>query len=116
VTIVDELIQTGLLGEALDKGPALVLVADEQMNYVAVNDLAAEILGYTRSELLGMKVSDLNRDPESGEHYEEMMREGRRMGICALTCRNGDEIDFHYRAARTRVAGLDLYVAVGFVR
>src|SRR5438445_13058454 len=42
VASVDRLIQSGLLGEAVDGGPALVFVADEHMRYVAVTRKACE--------------------------------------------------------------------------
>ena len=53
----EALIQTALLGEAIESGPALVFVADEEMRYIAVNQYACEALGYTRDELLGMHVA-----------------------------------------------------------
>jgi PAS domain-containing protein len=39
------LIQTALLVEAVEAGPALVFVADEQMRYIAVNQFACQALG-----------------------------------------------------------------------
>ncbi len=53
----EPLIQTGLVGEALENGPAMVLIADEDMRYVAANVYACEQLGYTRAELLGLRVT-----------------------------------------------------------
>jgi len=50
------LIQTALLGEAVEAGPALIFVADEQMRYIAVNQFACSALGYTREELLGLYI------------------------------------------------------------
>jgi PAS domain-containing protein len=52
------LVQASLLGEAIDRGPVLVLVADEDGNYVAVNEYACELLGYTREELLAQRAPD----------------------------------------------------------
>ena len=63
------LIQTALLGEAVEGGPALVFVADEQMRYIAVNQFACQALGYTREELLGLNVPEvaegLDRPPST---------------------------------------------------
>jgi PAS domain S-box-containing protein len=115
VTTVEQLIQIGLIGEALDHGPALVFVADDTMKYIAVNDLAAKTLGYTRGQLLDMHVTDVVRDPAAAGQYAEMMAAGKRMGVATLTCRNGDELEFEYRAMKTRVAGLEFFVSVGFV-
>jgi PAS domain S-box-containing protein len=115
VATVEQLIQTGLLGEALDKGPALVFVADDDMKYIAVNELVAQTLGYTRTELLAMHVTDVVRDPEAPLQYLEMLRAGNRMGKAMLTRKDGTEIEFEYRAMKTRVAGLEFFVSVGFV-
>ena len=71
----ETLIQTSLIGEALDHGPVLLFLADEDMRYVAVNALACELLGYTRAELLGLRVADVCRDEEAPEEYE---RDDRR--------------------------------------
>jgi PAS domain S-box-containing protein len=115
VTSVDHLIQAGLLGEAVDAGPALVFVADEQMRYVAVNRKACEVLGYTRHELLGMRVTDVARDASAPDEYAEMIAQSARNGAAILTCRDGSEVVLRYQAAATTVAGLPFYVAVGFV-
>ena len=112
---VDHLIQSGLLGEAVDCGPALVFVADDQMRYVAVNRKACEVLGYTREELLGLRVTDVARDPAAPHEYAEMIARSSRNGAAILTCRDGSEVILRYQAGETVVAGLPFYVAVGFV-
>jgi PAS domain-containing protein len=48
MSAAEALIQTALLGEAIESGPALVFVADEEMRYIAVNRYACESLGYAR--------------------------------------------------------------------
>jgi PAS domain S-box-containing protein len=115
VPTAHELIQSGLIGEALEQGPALVFVADDRMKYIAVNDLAARTLGYDRSEILSLHVTDVVRDPAAAEHYGEMIRAGRRTGETKLTTRDGRELDFEYRATKTRIAGLEFFISVGFV-
>ena len=50
--VSEPLIQTSLLGEAIENGPVAVFVADEHGRYVAVNRAACQLLGYTREELL----------------------------------------------------------------
>jgi len=51
--VSEPLIQASLLGEAIEHGPVAVFVADEHGNYVAVNQAACTMLGYTRIELVG---------------------------------------------------------------
>jgi PAS domain S-box-containing protein len=109
------LIQTALLGEAVEAGPALVFVADEQMRYIAVNQFACEALGYTREELLGMYVPDVAREPEAPTEYDELLARGVRHGTALLTRKDGSTVNFFYRAARAKVAGLGFFVSIGFL-
>jgi PAS domain S-box-containing protein len=110
-----ELIQTGLLGEALDPGPALIFIADDTMKYVVVNQLAAEVLGYTREELLQLRVTDVVHSPTAAAEYEQMMAQGQLTGTAVLTRKDGSEVTLHYRADTTRIAQMTFYVSVGFV-
>jgi PAS domain S-box-containing protein len=113
--VAEELIQTALLGEAVDAGPALIFVADEEMRYIAVNRRACEVLGYTRDELLGLAVTDVARESSSPAQYDEMLARGFRDGEAVLTCKDGSALPYAYRATKTKVAGLALFVSVGFV-
>jgi PAS domain S-box-containing protein len=109
------LIQTALLGEAVEAGPALVFVADEQMRYIAVNQFACEALGYTRDEMLALSVPDVAREPGAAMEYDEMLARGMRHGTAALTRKDGSTVEFFYRAAKTKVAGLSFFVSIGFL-
>jgi PAS domain S-box-containing protein len=111
----ETLIQTSLLGEAVDGSLALVFVADDQMRYIAVNQTACDVLGYTRDELLNLTVSDVAREPAAGAEYDEMLARGRRQGVALLTTKDGRTLEFHYAASKTRVAKLEMFVSVGFV-
>jgi PAS domain S-box-containing protein len=113
--VAEALIQTALLGEAVDSGPALVFVADDRMGYLAVNARACEVLGYTRDELLELTVTQVAREPDAPTEYDEMVASGARFGTAVLTHKDGTEIPFQYRASKTTVAGLELYVSIGFV-
>jgi PAS domain S-box-containing protein len=111
----EELIQTALLGEAVDVGPALVFVADEEMKYIAVNKRACDVLGYSRDELLRLRVNEVAREADSGTQYDEMLSRGFRHGTAVLTRKDGSEIELAYQARETVAAGLKLFVSVGFV-
>jgi PAS domain S-box-containing protein len=115
MTAAEALIQTALLGEALDAGPALVFVADEDMRYIAVNQTACTALGYSRDELLALRVDDVAQDAGAGTQYDEMLVRGFRHGTARLTRKDGSTVSFFYRAEKTRVAGLGFFVAVGFL-
>jgi PAS domain S-box-containing protein len=111
----ETLIQTSLLGEAVDASPALVFVADADMRYIAVNQTACDVLGYTRDELLALSVADVAREAEAPTEFEEMLVRGRRAGVSLLTTKDGRTLEFHYSASKTSVARLDMFVSVGFV-
>jgi len=115
MSVAEGLIQTALLGEALDGGPALVFVADDDMRYIAVNETACRVLGYTREELLALRVDEVARQRGTPAQYDEMLARGFRYGSAVLTRKDGTELDFVYRASQTGVAGLTFFVSVGFV-
>jgi PAS domain S-box-containing protein len=109
------LIQTALLGEAVEAGPALVFVADEQMRYIAVNQFACEALGYTREELLALHVPEVAQQAGAASEYDELLARGVRHGTALLTRKDGSTVEFFYRAAKTKVAGLGFFVSIGFL-
>jgi PAS domain S-box-containing protein len=113
--VSEPLIQTSLLGEAVENGPAAVFVADEEGRYVAINPAACILLGYSREELLAMQVSNVARDSEAAEDWSAMTKGGTSIGTSVLTCKDGTTVDFTYVAGATIVAGMSVYVAVGAV-
>jgi PAS domain S-box-containing protein len=115
VTAAEALIQTALLGEATDEGPALIFIADDEMRYIAVNQCACRTLGYTRDELLAMRVDEVAREPEAPTQFDEMLARGFRHGTSVLTRKDGTTVDFLYRASKTQLAGMNFFVSVGFV-
>jgi PAS domain S-box-containing protein len=114
-TSAESLIQKSLIGEALDSAPVLVFVADEAMKYVAVNQWACEVLGYSRDELLQLRVSDVAAYSGADEEYSEMVAERSRSGTSDLRRRDGSTVKFRYVASETKVASITFYVAVGVV-
>ena len=111
--VAEPLIQTSLLGEAIENGPAAVFVADENGKYVAVNQAACSLLGYTREELLGLRVSDVARYTEASEEWSEMRQAGTRLGTSTLTRKDGTTVEFSYVAGATIVAGMPVFVSAG---
>jgi PAS domain S-box-containing protein len=108
----DSLIQMGLLGEAVEAGPVGILVADDEMRYIAANDYICSLLGYSRDELLRLRVTDVARTPTAPQEYADMIRDGIREGTIPLTRRDGSTVDAAYRASETTVAGMKLYVSI----
>ena len=60
--------------------PCCVFVADENRRYVAVNDYACRLLGYTREELLELTVDQIARYGEAPGEYAEMVARRRPRG------------------------------------
>ncbi len=112
--VAEPLVQTGLLGEAIDSAPAAVFVADEHGQYVAVNRYACDMLGYTRAELLALRVSDVGAGADVEAHYKAFVRAREDRGVTSLRRKDGSTFEFRYRAGETIMAGLTYYVSVGF--
>jgi PAS domain S-box-containing protein len=108
-------IQQFLLYDAIDAAPALIFVADDEMSYVAVNRNACEVLGYSREELLSMRVTDVAVSVEAPSLFEQMMRERSQQGAVELLTKDGVLLPFIYEAAETQIGGMQYWVSVGFV-
>jgi PAS domain S-box-containing protein len=108
----EPLVQSVLLGEAVEHAAVAILVADEEMRYVAANATACELLGYTREELLAMKVTDVARYPEAEGEFEAMIAAGELAGRSTVVCKDGSKRNLRYRSRETSIAGLTYYVAV----
>lgn len=112
---VTDLLQASLIGEALDDGPALVFVADENMRYLAVNSYACEVLGYTREELLSLSVPDVAVAPEVADVYTHMLRRSTDAGVTSIRRKDGEVFNMRYSAKETKAAGMTFWVSLGFI-
>ena len=112
MSAADPLIQASLLGEAVDNGPTPVFVADEERRYVAVNRRACDLVGYTREELLALRVDDL---AGGAPGWQAMVENGGGTvaGTTTLRRKDGTIVEFAYRAGATVVAGMPVFVSVG---
>jgi PAS domain S-box-containing protein len=112
MSVSEPLIQASLLGEAIFHGPVAVLVADERGRYIAVNELGTELLGYTRDELLTMTITDVARYPEAKAEFGRLRKAGSGEGRATLTRKDGTTVDVSYRSGVTKVAQMQVWVAV----
>ena len=101
--VAQPLVQASLIGEAIDAGPVLVFVFDEDGRYVAANQQACDELGYERDELVTLTLEDVAAS-----------RETEAVGQMELTRKDGSTFAFEYRSQEALVAGLRVYVAVGW--
>ena len=112
MNVAQPLVQAGLLGEAIDAGPALVFVADEDMRYVAVNETACALLGYEREELLELRVTDVARAEGTPGDYARMVASGGASGRTAIYRKDGSALEIEFRASKVTVAQMTFYVSV----
>jgi PAS domain S-box-containing protein len=108
-------IQQFLLYDAIDTSPALVFVADDEMKYLAVNNTACAVLGYSREELLSMRVTDVVLSAEAPTLYQRLMNDRSQQGDVDLLTKDGVQLPFIYEAAQVQVAGMRYWTSVGFV-
>ncbi len=114
MNVAEPLVQSALLGEAIDRAPLAVFVVDEDMRCLAVNEYACTLLGYEREELLRMRVADVAASDEASDEYSDMIAERGRTGTAALVRKDGSEVSVCYRATETNLAGMAVYVAVAW--
>lgn len=84
------------------------------MRYLAVNQLACDALGYTREELLELRVPDVAVAPEATDLYEQMLRHASQAGRTALRRKDGSLVQFNYWAQQTTAARMTFWVSVGY--
>jgi PAS domain S-box-containing protein len=113
--IGEPLIQQSILLELIDRAPALIFVADPEMRYLAVNSTSCETLGYSREELLEMRVTDVAAEAEAPQMYQEMMRRRQQSGEATLRTKDDRLLHFSYVAHEVTLAGMRYYIAVGFI-
>lgn len=114
MSVSEPLVQSILLGDAIEHGPAAIFVADDEMRYVAANTFACDLVGYTREELLGMRVTDIARYPDAQVEFDDMIVAGKLEGSATLVRKDGSELTIRYRASQTQIAGLEYYVSIAW--
>jgi PAS domain S-box-containing protein len=108
--VAEPLVQVGLVGEALEAGPVAVFVFADDLRYVAVNEYACGLLGYTRDELLGMRAGALSVAGDSMEEYAAVIEGRKAEGRTVLRRKDGEEIALRFRGCGTKLAGMQFYV------
>jgi PAS domain S-box-containing protein len=107
-------VDDSVLHELWDQIPALIFVADEEMRYLAVNRTACETLGYSRDELLALRVTDVAVAPDAKPLYDAMIAVGAQLGFTEIVTKDGTRLGFHYQAATCTIDGVTYYIAAGF--
>jgi PAS domain S-box-containing protein len=113
MSVSERFVQIGLLGEAVDGAGVAVLVADETGAYVAANSYACELLGYSREELVTLRVHDVTVDDDVEAHFTRFVNERRERGTVTLRRRDGSTFGFRFVAGETKISALTYYVSFG---
>jgi PAS domain S-box-containing protein len=103
-----------LLGEAAAGLSLPVLITNDELCYVAVNRAAEELLGYSRDELLDLRVDDIverTADRLRAVSYE-IERDRFRTGTTTARCTDGTRVTVGYTSAVAIVALLPHIVTV----
>ena len=111
----EPLLQMTLLGEAVEHAPVGVFVFDEQGRYVAANAYACEQLGYTREELLELRLGDLavsRRD--AMREYERIARKEAADGVTRARRKDGTVVRLRFRARETTIAGMTFFIGIAW--
>ena len=112
--LVHPLIQSTLLAEAVATAPYVILVADEEMRYLAASDAACELLDYSREELFALRVPQVCEEDDAATRYGELLKTSRHRGRIVLVCKDGSRVPAYYEAHSTRVSRLPYYVSILF--
>lgn len=109
------LIDTVLVGEALEHGPVAVFVFDDEGRYLAVNGMACRLLGYQRDDLLARRIGELSVQTasEAVQSYLAAMEAGTE-ATTEVRHADGSILRLHFRAAAARVAGMPVFVGVAW--
>ena len=111
--IANALVQSSLLGEAVDGADMAILVTDPEGRCIAVNRHACALLGYSREEFLTLRVPDIAPETEPQECFSVVQGAGVTEGVAETLRSDGSELTMRYWSTQTRVAQMPLVVSLG---
>ena len=100
----ERIVQGTLFGEAVNAAAVATLLASDDGQYVAANDEACRLTGYSRSELTRLRAGQLGADDTSKEIYEAITQRRELTGTKTVRRRDGGVIRCLYEAVPTNVA------------
>ena len=104
-----DLLHQALLGEAADSSSLGVSVYDDDGRIVALNKRAAELLGYSREEILAHDVADFT---EGGIDRSVLQRSSLREGVRLVHRKDGTTVPAAFVVGTANLAGLPYFFAV----
>ena len=112
---LDRVLHSTLLGEALSSARIAALLADDRGYYVAVNDAACYLTGYSRSILVGFRSGQLAADERSRHIYENFVSGKKMQGRKLVRREDGNVIRCRYWAIPAQITSLPYYLLLLWV-
>ncbi|HEY6960768.1 MAG TPA: PAS domain-containing protein [Gaiellaceae bacterium] len=107
---LDRVIHGTLFGEAVTYAGVAALLADGDGQYVAANEEACRLTGYTRGSLVEFRAGELAADEPSRRIYDNISRGRKLKGRKTIRRRDGENVTCRYWAIPTRVAHVPYYL------
>ncbi|HLX19632.1 MAG TPA: PAS domain S-box protein [Gaiellaceae bacterium] len=104
-----DLLHEALLGEAAESAFFAVSVYDDDGHVVAINKRAAELLGYSRDEVLRHDVGDFTR---GGFDRTRLQSQEMREGVRRIHRKDGTQAVVAFVVAPATLSGLPYFVSV----
>jgi PAS domain S-box-containing protein len=104
-----QVVLQALIGEAGDCAQVGISIYDDDGRFVAVNEHAAELLGYPRDELLTRDVADFT---EGGIDRTVLLKAEIREGVRLVHRKDGTAVPVAFVVAPTRVANIGFFISV----
>jgi PAS domain S-box-containing protein len=103
-----------LLGEALMAGRSAVIVSDDDGRFIAVNDSAVDLLGYSREEFAKLNERDisLTSEEEIAEVFAMLSQRRSIQRTVRVRRKDGSVGSIDYVSLESFVAGLPVVVTV----
>ena len=101
-----------VLGLAFQRAPIAVTVSDGAGNYLALNDRACGITGYSRAEMFELGAFGVVKSPGPPSGGDLTRIPGIRSGEAELLCRDGTMKTVSFRAATTVLAKQKVRIGV----
>jgi PAS domain S-box-containing protein len=108
-TPTPQVVLQALIGEAGDSAQVGISIYDDDGRFVAVNEHAAELLGYPRDELLTRDVADFT---EGGIDRTVLLKAEIREGVRLVHRKDGTTVPVAFVVAPTRVANIGFFISV----
>ena len=109
-TDIDRVIHGTLLGEAALTAEVAALLANEDGQYIAANDEAVRLTGYTRYDLTNAWMGFLSGDERSSGLFQHITRREKLQGEKLVKRNDGQLIACRYWAIPARVTGISYFL------